>query len=210
MSHQPSVGLIHYQAGNIKSLRSAFDWFNVAVRIVESADDFDGLTHVVLPGVGAFGHCADQLRASPAMDRLQDWVRVEKRPLLGVCVGMQLLAAESEEFGHHAGLGWLGGRVTRLRTNDPAIRVPHVGWNTVTVAQPFCGYDVGQTDDYYFDHSFAYEDLSAAHVLGTCTHGRSFPAIVGAGNILAAQCHPEKSQKTGLLLIERFLQMGAA
>jgi imidazole glycerol-phosphate synthase subunit HisH len=202
------VGLVHYQAGNIKSLRSAFEWFNVDARVLHAADDFDGLTHVVLPGVGAFGHCAEQLRASACFDRLHDWVMVEKRPLLGVCVGMQLLADTSEEFGTHKGLGWLGGRIALLQTTDPAIRVPHVGWNTVTVQRPFAGFAVGQQDDYYFDHSFAYQDLDTAMVLGTCAHGRDFPAIAGHGNILAAQCHPEKSQKTGLLLIERFLQMG--
>ncbi|MGL5011077.1 MAG: imidazole glycerol phosphate synthase subunit HisH [Paracoccaceae bacterium] len=200
---------MHYQTGNIKSLRSAFEWFNVDARVLHAPEDFDGLTHVVLPGVGAFGHCAEQLRASACMDRLQDWAMVEKRPLLGVCVGMQLLADVSEEFGTHQGLGWLGGRIARLQTNDPAIRVPHVGWNTVTVQRPFAGYTVGEQNDYYFDHSFAYRDLDPDKVLGSCTHGLEFAAIVGSGNILAAQCHPEKSQKTGLLLIERFLQMGA-
>lgn len=200
-----TVGIVQYQAGNIKSLVSAFEWFDVETCLVRGPEDFDELTHVVLPGVGAYGHCAQQLRASPAFDRLTEWAQVEKRPLLGVCVGMQLLSDESEEFGRHAGLGWLGGRITQLERGEEGVTVPHVGWNTVTVRQPFWDYAPGREDDYYFDHSFAYNEIDAAMVLGTCNHGRDFPAIVGSGNIIASQFHPEKSQKTGLRLIETFL-----
>ncbi len=163
------------------------------------------MTHLVLPGVGAFGYCADRLRASGLLPAIEQWALRDHRPILGICVGMQLLAQSSDELGTQVGLGWVEGHVTRLRTDDPAIRIPHVGWNDVTFQADFGVYHAGSSCDVYFDHSFAFTDLDKSHVLAGCAHGQSFCAALQRDNIFGSQFHPEKSQTHGLRFLRGFL-----
>jgi glutamine amidotransferase len=128
------VGLVEYQAGNLQSVGNAFEHLGARVRRVAGGLGTSGLTHVVLPGVGAFGFCMQQLHASGMVPFLQDWALAESRPLLGICVGMQLLADRGEEGAGAEGLGWAGGVVGRLAPDAPGLRVPHVGWNNVEFA----------------------------------------------------------------------------
>lgn len=201
------VGLIDYQAGNIQSIDNAFGHLGARTRRISRAADIEGVTHLLLPGVGAFGFCADRLRSTGLVERLQRWALDEGRPMLGICVGMQLMADIGEERGEHVGLGWIGGRIGAMTAVPPGIRVPHVGWNDVRFEQPFGSFAAGQSADFYFDHSFAYFSPVHGEVVGSCEHGERFCALVRRGKLVAAQFHPEKSQEAGLRLLAGFLEL---
>jgi len=198
------VGIIDYQAGNIQSIENAFMHIGASVVRVESEKQIPDCTHLVLPGVGAFGFCADNLRLSGFVPSLERWALEDKRPLLGICVGMQLLADSSQESKESPGLGWLGGTVEAIIASS-GIRVPHVGWNTVQFEDDFGSFSSGEKTNFYFDHSFAYQNPSHGRMLGSCTHGERFSAIIERDNIVATQFHPEKSQEAGLRFLGGFL-----
>lgn len=200
------VGLIDYGAGNIHSIANALAHVGAEVRRIGPKSSLGDVTHLVLPGVGAFGYCAERLRGSGLLPALEDWALYKARPILGICVGMQLLADKSEEMGCQEGLGWIGGEVRKLNRSDVGIRVPHVGWNEVRFVEPFGTFGTSEAADFYFDHSFAYVQPRSGIVLGRCTHGETFCAIVRRGNIIGAQFHPEKSQSAGQRFLSAFLQ----
>lgn len=199
-----TVGIVDYRAGNVRSIANAFDHLGCDVEIVRRDADLAAVTHLVLPGVGAFGHCAENLRASGLLPALTRWTLAQRRPLLGICVGMQLLADAGEELGEHAGLGWIPGRVRRLPAG-PGVRLPHVGWNTVRFVTAAAGFAAGDCEDFYFDHTYGFFCSDAADVAAECAHGATFAAAVRHENILAAQFHPEKSQEAGLRFLAGFL-----
>lgn len=199
-----SVGIVDYRAGNVRSIANAFDHLGCDVEIVRRETDLGAVTHLVLPSVGAFGHCADNLRASGLLPAITRWTRQEMRPLLGICVGMQLLADVGEELGEHRGLGWIHGRVRRLPA-EPGVRLPHVGWNTVRFVAAAAGFAAGESEGFYFDHTYGFFCSDPADVAAKCTHGATFAAAVRHENILAAQFHPEKSQEAGLRFLGGFL-----
>ena len=201
----PSVGIIDYQAGNIHSIANAFMSLGVRVHRVRQTSDLEKCSHLVLPGVGAFGFCAEYLMRSGLTDCLCNWALTDCRPLLGICVGMQLLADRSEESPKAQGLGWMGGTIDAL-PRVAGIRVPHVGWNTVVFETEFGDFPAGATADFYFDHSFAYRAPIRGVTLGYCDHSARFSAIVQWGNIIAAQFHPEKSQSAGMRFLRAFLK----
>lgn len=203
------VGIVDYQAGNVRSIENAFEHLGARVVHVRSPSDVEGLTHMLLPGVGAFGYCAGRLQASGLVPTLENWAIRDGRPMLGICVGMQLLADTGEELGMHAGLGWIGGTVRQIEAAAPAVRVPHVGWNEVTFGEPFGDFAIGDSADFYFDHSYAFHDPVHGTTLGSCEHGTRFSAIVRRGNLIAAQFHPEKSQEDGLRFLRSFLRVTA-
>lgn len=195
-----SVALIDYGAGNLHSVHNALKAAgarDIAVtadpRVVQAAD------RIVLPGVGAFGACAAGLRAIPGMvEALEARVVQGGAPFLGVCVGMQLMATRGDEHGSHAGLGWIPGVVRHLMPGD-GVRVPHMGWNDVIPLTPHPLIEPGEA---YFLHSFAFEGDS---VLATTEHGGPVTAAIGRDNMVGVQFHPEKSQRYGIALVERFL-----
>lgn len=201
----PTVGIVDYQSGNIRSVANAVENAGGIVRDVRAAADLDGCTHLVLPGVGAFGFCAERLKASGLLPALEQWALTEGKPLLGICVGMQLLADYSEEHGRQRGLGWIGGAVRKLENGgDGEVRIPHVGWNEVEFRQPLGEFKPGDVANFYFDHSYAYDAADSASEVGSCRHGRTFSALVRRDNILAAQFHPEKSQTQGMRILHAF------
>lgn len=202
---KPVVGIVDYKAGNVQSIENAFDHVGANVKRLRAPADLDACTHVVLPGVGAFGFCAERLTDSGLLASLQEWAFERRLPLLGICVGMQLLADASEESPGTAGLSWMGGTVTRL-SQSPGIRVPHVGWNTVTFEHSWGAFSAGDSADFYFDHSYAYGVPERGRALATCEHGRRFSAVIKHENLVAAQFHPEKSQTAGLRLLDSFLR----
>lgn len=202
-----TVGIIDYQAGNVQSIANTIDYLGAQSLRVRSSADLDRATHLLLPGVGAFGYCADRLRASGLLPDLEEWTFSKKRPILGICVGMQLLANTSEELGLQRGLGWAGGSVKRLPSDSAEIRVPHVGWNTVEFEEDFGEYRKGDSADFYFDHSFGYEMPTLGKRTASCTHGTTFSAVIRRDNLVAAQFHPEKSQTAGMRFLRSFLAM---
>lgn len=204
---RPIVGIIDYEAGNIRSIENALEHLGAEVLRVQRESDIGDATHLLLPGVGAFGHCALELKRTGMLPRLKKAALEEHVPILGICVGMQLLADRSEELGDHSGLGWAGGVVRVLHPQPPRVRVPHVGWNEVRFDEPFGSFAAGDSADFYFDHSFAFYEPVHAHVIGTCHHGGDFAAVVRHDNLVAAQFHPEKSQQAGLRFLSAFLAL---
>jgi len=201
------VGIVDYRAGNIHSIENAFLHLGARVTLIETEAEIAPVTHLLLPGVGAFGHCAEKLAATGLVEPLRRAAYEEKKPLLGICVGMQLLADRGEEGGGYDGLGWIGGEVGALHAPSPEIRIPHVGWNDVLFEEDFGMFKAGDAPDFYFDHSFAYRNPRKGRLVGSCDHGGRFAAIVRDDNIVAAQFHPEKSQTSGMRFLTGFLDM---
>ena len=196
-----SLALIDYGAGNLHSVENALRAAGCAnIAVTADPEVVARAERIVLPGVGAFGACAAALRGVPGLvEAMERRVRQEGAPFLGVCVGMQLMADAGEEMGTHAGLGWIGGTVRRLASKDPAVRVPHMGWNDVIPTVPHTLLEPGEA---YFLHSYAF----AGHdVVALTQHGASVTAAIARDTMLGVQFHPEKSQRYGLALLERFL-----
>lgn len=195
------IALVDYGAGNLHSVANALKAAG-AVDLAITADPEAVLRadRIVLPGVGAFAACRDGLTAVPGMVEAMEARALRGGvPFLGVCVGMQLLATTGEEFGSNAGLGWIDGTVRRLSAT-PGIRVPHMGWNAVT---PAAAHPLIEPGEAYFLHSYAFD---GDHVLATTDHGGAVTAAIGRDNLLGVQFHPEKSQRYGIALLERFLK----
>ena len=199
------LALIDYGAGNLRSVENALKAAGAAdVLVTADPDVVRGADRIVLPGVGAFAACMGALSAIPGMvDAMGEAVHAKGRPFLGICVGMQLLADTGEEYGSHAGLGWIGGTVRALKPSDPALKVPHMGWNDVV---PTAQHPLIVPGEAYFLHSFAIEDIDPALRLAITNHGGTVTAAVGRDNIVGVQFHPEKSQSYGLALLGRFLE----
>ena len=197
-----TLALIDYGAGNLHSVENALRTAGCTDLIVTAdADAVAKADRIVLPGVGAYGACAAALRAVPAMiEAMNRRVRTEGTPFLGICVGMQLMADAGEEMGTHAGLGWVQGRVRRLEPGTMEAKVPHMGWNDVV---PRGAHPLVEPGEAYFLHSFAFEGEG---VIATTEHGGPLTAAIGRDNYLGVQFHPEKSQRYGIALLERFLQ----
>ena len=199
-----TLALIDYGAGNLQSVKNALKAAGAADVIVTADPEVVAKAdRIVLPGVGAFAHCMSALSAIDGMVAAMDQrVRGEGVPFLGICVGMQLLADAGVEHGTHAGLGWIGGTVRAIEP-APEIKVPHMGWNDVTLAAP---HPVLMEGEAYFLHSYHFEAGDAADVLATTHHGSALTAAVGRDNILGVQFHPEKSQAYGIETLRRFLE----
>lgn len=196
------IALIDYGAGNLHSVANALKAAGAdGVEITADPRAVAAADRIVLPGVGAFGACASALRALPDMvETLTVRVRGQGVPFLGICVGMQLMAERGLEFGEHAGLGWLSGEVAMLEPQDAEAKIPHMGWNDVVLQRPHPLIEAGEA---YFLHSFAYR---GSDVIATSDHGGTVAAAIGRDNMLGVQFHPEKSQRYGLALLERFLE----
>lgn len=197
-----TLALIDYGAGNLHSVANALKAAGARnVEITADPELVRGADRIVLPGVGAFGACAAALRAVPGMiDALDQRVRRDAAPFLGICVGMQLMADVGEEMGEHGGLGWIRGRIRLLRPTDPAAKVPHMGWNDV---RPIAPHPLIEAGEAYFLHSYAFE---GEDVVATTDHAGPVVAAIARDNMAGVQFHPEKSQRYGLALLERFLE----
>lgn len=198
-----SVALIDYGAGNLRSAARALERAGARVVVTDDPAVIAGAARIVLPGVGAFAQCINQLRTRSGIEAaLNAAVMARGVPFLGICVGMQLLASEGHEHGVHAGLGWLPGVVRRLAPSDPALKIPHMGWNRV---EPVNG-AVQPAGDAYFVHSYAFTPDDPADVQAVSDHGGRFAAIVRRGHITGVQFHPEKSQAYGLAFLSNWLK----
>ena len=209
-----TVAIIDYGSGNLRSAAKAFErvisdsGLPFSVTVTDDAATIANAARVVLPGQGAFGDCMQGLQQrGQALDGLRKAVLDRKTPFFGICVGMQLLATRGFENGDHDGLGWIPGKVVRMAPSDAALKVPHMGWNTLTMLQqthPALQHVTPQ-DHFYFVHSFVMESEDRTHILAASDYGGDVTAIVGRDHILGTQFHVEKSQEAGLRLIRGFL-----
>ncbi|MSO84346.1 MAG: imidazole glycerol phosphate synthase subunit HisH [Rhodospirillales bacterium] len=233
------VAIVDYGSGNLRSAAKAFeraaaDQRRAAdIRIVRDSAEIARADRIVLPGVGAFADCMKGLESLPGMvAAMEDAVRRRGRPFLGICVGMQLLSSVGFEHGRHAGLGWIPGEVKALAPSDPALKIPHMGWNTLEFRQgrhpllagiapgavpPVGGRDMESAPGlvsgrpsppgahFYFVHSYAMNCREAADVAAETSYGGPVAALIARENMAGTQFHPEKSQAAGLRLIANFL-----
>ena len=206
-----STAIVDYGSGNLRSAAKAFERMSAETDggpVVVTADPgaVACADRIVLPGVGAFADCRAGLLAVDGMfDAIRERVRAGT-PFLGICVGMQLLATRGLEHGETPGFDWIGGEVVRLTPADPALKVPHMGWNELAIATAhpvFAGIENGAHA--YFVHSFQMRPANPRHLLASVDYGGAITAAVGRDNIVGTQFHPEKSQETGLRLIANFL-----
>jgi glutamine amidotransferase len=201
------VAVVDYGMGNLHSVRHALGMVGADVVLAHDPKDLEGASRIVLPGVGAFGECVKNLRASGMLESLENEVRKKGKPMLGICLGMQVLATSGEEMGEHEGLGWIPGRVKRLDVEGKGLRVPHVGWNEVKLVHgghPILK-GIKKESTFYFVHSYAFVPDVAGHTIATCDYGGDFTCAVAKDNVVATQFHPEKSQQNGLGVLEAFL-----
>jgi glutamine amidotransferase len=205
------VALIDYGSGNLRSAEKALARIaegSAEIAVTNDPDVIAGADRIVLPGVGAFAACMAALEARDGViEAMTEAVQGKGAPFLGICVGMQLLASRGLEFGETPGLDWIAGEVRKLTPEGPAIKVPHMGWNTLAhvVDHPLFA-PLRDGEAVYFTHSFAIFPRDSADVTAYVEHGGRFPAAVARGNVAGVQFHPEKSQKPGLALLKRFLE----
>lgn len=204
------IAIIDYGVGNIQAFMNMFKRLGVEARRAKSAQELLGVNRLILPGVGHFDHAMQKLNESGMRPKLEEMVQQEKIPILGVCVGMQMLANGSDE-GTSAGLGWIPGHVRSFKMTLEAkgMPMPHMGWNEL---QPIAGskiFSVGFEDhpQFYFLHSYYFDALDKDDVAATTNYGITFDAAISHGHIHGIQCHPEKSHHYGAQLLKNFVEL---
>jgi imidazole glycerol-phosphate synthase subunit HisH len=203
-----AIALIDYGAGNLHSVHNALKAAGAGhIAVTADPDLVLGAQRIVLPGVGAFGACASGLFGIPGMaEALEQRVIRDGVPFLGICVGMQLMATRGLEHGETAGLGWIAGDVKLVERTDPAIKIPHMGWNDVAPTPHHDGAELIEAGEAYFLHSYHFAAENGRDIAAMTDHGGGLVAAVARDNLLGVQFHPEKSQKYGLDLLARFLE----
>ena len=205
--------IIDYGSGNLHSILKAFERGaaenNTKVVLSASAGDLSDSDYVILPGVGAFGDCVAGLeKIDGMMDVLNEHAIVNKKPFMGVCVGMQMLADTGLENGEHKGLGWIKGEVNKIEPNDDSLKIPHMGWNEIIIKNDhpvLKGINSG--DHFYFVHSYKFDCKNERDIVSVVEYGCEINAVIANENIIATQFHPEKSHSSGIKLIENFLRL---
>ncbi|MEX1118866.1 MAG: imidazole glycerol phosphate synthase subunit HisH [Terrimicrobiaceae bacterium] len=203
MTSQPTLALIDYGSGNLRSVAKALEACGATVRLAGSVADLSRVDAVVVPGVGAFGDCARNLSNSGLKEPILEWLHNDK-PYLGICLGYQLLFQTSEESPGAEGLGYFKGRVVRFPKSP--LKIPHMGWNTLQKTRGPLYASADLSSSFYFVHSFYPSPDDPALVSAWCDYGGEFAASVSRGRVHATQFHPEKSQKAGLELLAGFLR----
>jgi glutamine amidotransferase len=212
-----SVAIIDYGSGNLHSAAKAFeraaagDGLTLAINVTSKPEDLLSADRIVLPGVGAFADCMAGLqRVDGLREALEESVRVRARPFFGICVGMQLMAERGLEHGEWPGLGWIGGEVKAIQPDDARLKIPHMGWNTLTVQtqHPLLeGIPTGDAGWHaYFVHSYHLAAADKSSIVASSDYGGPVTAMVAKDTMVGTQFHPEKSQKLGLRLIANFLR----
>ena len=201
------VAIVDYGVGNLFSLESSFAAIGAEVVVTRDADVLRSADQIILPGVGAFGDAAEKLR-STGLDVVLKELAAAGKPLMGICLGMQMLFEKSYEYGEHAGLGLIPGKVIPIADVIPAdLKIPHIGWNSLHFKQesPIFKH-VNEGDCVYFVHSFYAADCEGS-VVATAEYGAELTAAVAKGNVFGCQFHPEKSGKVGLAILKAFTEI---
>ena len=198
------IGIINYRCGNLQNLQNALDALGHPSRLINSPEEMEGIQKYILPGVGAFGHAAANLHEFGFWEPLHRAFE-SKTPILGICVGMQLLFSKSLEDGEHQGLGLIEGQVVRFEHD---LKVPHMGWNKVNIHNPEDPLlqGIGEQNWFYFVHSYACYPDQKERILGAADYGHEFCAMARRGNLWGVQFHPEKSQEDGMKLLDNFVR----
>lgn len=200
------ITIINYGSGNIRAIGNIYDVLNIPYVVADNVSEIDKADKIILPGVGAFDETIEKLNAEGFRQTLDKKVLVDKVPILGICVGMQMLANSSEE-GSLNGLGWIEGTVKRFDKNKiiGKPKLPHLGWNSIEIKKetPLLK-NIDQEEGFYFIHSYYFECLNARDVMSTTEYGIEFHSSVNRDNIYGVQFHPEKSHDNGIQLLKNF------
>lgn len=201
------IAVIDYGMGNVRSICNAVEWHGHDVALSSDPRVIDDATHLILPGVGAFGDAMTNIVKRGLHEILHRQVFEKRKPFLGICLGLQLLAKQSEEHGLHRGLGWLDAEVVRFNAPGKELKIPHMGWNEIILQRTHSLFRNLKSNElsFYFVHSFYIKCSNFDDVLATCEYGAEFAAAIANDNIVATQFHPEKSQDNGLQILENFL-----
>ena len=206
------ITIVDYGSGNVLSAQKSFikiakdNNIEADVLISKKLNDVKNSTHVVLPGQGAFSTCMNGLKNTDGLiDELSEFALIKKKPFLGICVGMQMLAKMSEENGVHEGLGWIDGQIKLLPGDN--LKLPHMGWNLVIPTNSKYNNLISTKNDYYFVHSYYFDCANKDNILAETKYGTNFASIVGKENIYGVQFHPEKSSSQGLNLLKGFIKV---
>ncbi len=205
------IAIVEYGVGNVFSLSSSLKYLGIHANITNKKEDIEEATHIFLPGVGAFGDAMEKLNNTGLVPVLSDAIKNGK-PLMGICLGMQLLFESSNEYGEHTGLGYLKGNVSDIKTdmsaNGFSYKVPHMGWNNLIYKNSdnaLLKY-INENDSVYFVHSFYAKNCDKS-LIATSEYGIEVPAIVANENVYGCQFHPEKSGKVGLNILKAFIEL---
>ena len=198
-----SVCILDYGSGNIGSVFNSLKYLGINVKISNDVSVIKKSTHIILPGVGAFGDSMHKIKKKIPINVLSEEVLKNKKPVLGICVGMQVLADKGFEHGEHAGLGWIGGNVERLKAKI----LPHIGWNNITIRKnsPIVS-NLNELKDFYFLNSYAFNAKDEENIIAVTEYVDTFCSVIQKDNIFGVQFHPEKSQKAGQLIVKNFLK----
>jgi glutamine amidotransferase len=198
-----TIGIIDYGVGNLTSVVNALSFISVESKICTMRDELKGIHGIILPGVGSFPAGMQNLESLGIIPAIVDQVK-SGLPLLGICLGMQLLATSSDEFAHTKGLDLIPGTVKKLDDQNGNLRIPHIGWNGVVFDECFLAKGLDEEEDFYFVHSYGFSDSKKDYVKGISHYGNEIVAVVEKDNIFGTQFHPEKSQKAGLEMLRNF------
>lgn len=202
------IVIVDYGMGNLRSVVNAFDYLGANVSLSSRPQDLGRCQAVVVPGQGAFRDCLINLRRQRLTRELERQVIEQRKPYLGICLGMQILGSKSFEGGEHAGLNWIAGEVKLLQPKNKLYKIPHLGWNDVKITKThplFSG--LSDTPCFYFAHSYVLYPKSSEVVTAITDYGGELPVALAQNNIMAVQFHPEKSQQDGLQLLRNFMGM---
>lgn len=196
------IAIIDYGMGNLRSVQKAFEYLGYEAVITDSVELIAKASHVILPGVGAFEDAMKRIRQT-GLDKALYQAADAGKPVLGICLGMQMMFEHSDENGYFDGLGLFPGTITRLEAQG--LKIPHMGWNTLQTRNcPL--FDEGDDPCVYFVHSYCMADVSDGWTAATCNYGQTFTAAICRGNVMATQFHPEKSGEAGLQMLKRFAE----
>ena len=203
MKNELKICIVDYGIGNIKAFKNIYDKLNINVEIASKKEHFVNATHLILPGVGTFDWAMSKLNESGLRETLDRLVLEKKIPILGICVGMQIMASQSEE-GVLSGLNWIEGKILKL---DKDIILPHMGWNNIKLSNKSDLFNNIENFEFYFLHSYYYKTEDDKHILSMSKYGNSFTSAIYKENIFGTQFHPEKSHKNGIKILENFLKI---
>lgn len=199
------ITIVDYGVGNIQAFANMFKIIGLAYKRATTVEELKGASKIILPGVGSFDHAMSSLEKSGMRETLDEFVLLKKIPVIGICVGMQMLAETSEE-GKLSGLGWIKGHVKKFDSECVVNgQLPHMGWNSLDIikSSPLLAH-LPDTPRFYFLHSYYFECEKNENILAEADYGVRFSAIVNNGNIFGIQCHPEKSHSNGIQLLKNF------
>ena len=200
------VCILDYGSGNVKSVFNLLSSLIDDVVVSNEPIMIAYASHIILPGVGAFGSAMRKIKETLPLDTLEQEILTKKKPFLGICVGMQVMASIGVEFGEHSGLGWIEGRVDKMEIKG--LPLPHVGWNNVISKKESPLLEgLGNDPDFYFVHSYAFNVKNPESLLASTIYGEEFCSVIQHENLFGVQFHPEKSQLTGIKLMKNFLSI---